>query len=58
VTFPEGLMGAVRYHDGKTYLIILNDDDEEKITFSGEEIEPYGWRVFVVPAAGAEADAK
>jgi len=53
-TLPEGLLGAVRYHGGKTYLIVLNDDDEDKTQFSGEEIEPYGWRVFLV----AEGDVK
>jgi hypothetical protein len=47
-TLPEGLLGAVRYHGGKTYLIVLNDDDEDKAKFAGEEIEPYGWRVFLV----------
>ena len=57
-SFPEGLLGAVRYYEGKTYLILLNDDDEDKITFSGEEIEPYGWRVFLVPNANDAAEAK
>jgi hypothetical protein len=47
-TLPEGLLGALRYHGGKAYLIVLNDDDEDKTKFAGEELEPYGWRVFQV----------
>lgn len=45
-TLPEPLIGAVRWHKGKTYLIVFNDDPEETTAFNGEKIEPYGWRVF------------
>jgi hypothetical protein len=56
-TLPEPLIGAVREHAGRTYLIVMNNDAEEKATFGGEELGPYDWRVFAVPA-GAAAEAK
>jgi len=56
-TLPEPLIGAARYYKGTTYLIVLNNDDEDKATFNGESIEPYGWRVYTVPGMPA-ASAK
>jgi hypothetical protein len=48
------LIGAVRYYKGTTYLIVLNNDDEDKVSFNGETLEPYDWRVYTAGAAPAD----
>jgi hypothetical protein len=55
-TLPEPMIGAVRFYKGTTYLIVLNNDDEETTTFNGEQIEPYDWRVYTAGPAPAEKD--
>ncbi len=51
---PEPLIGAVRYYKGTMYLIVLNNDDEDKTSFNGETLEPYDWRVYTAGAAPAD----
>jgi hypothetical protein len=53
-TLPEPLIGAVRYYKGTRYLIVLNNDDEDKASFNGETLEPYDWRVYSAGAAPGE----
>jgi len=50
---PEPLIGAVRYYKGNRYLIVFNNDDEEKTQFNGETLEPYDWRIYTAGAAPA-----
>jgi hypothetical protein len=52
-TLPEPLLGAVRDYNGTRYLIVLNNDSEEKTTFNGEELAPYDWRVYTAGPAPA-----
>jgi hypothetical protein len=52
-TLPAPLIGAVRYYQGKTYLIVFNNDPETQTPFNGEMLEPYDWRVYTAGAAPA-----
>ena len=53
-TLPEPLIGAVRYYKGQTYLIVLNNEDEDKTKFNDEELGPYEWRVYTAGAVPAD----
>jgi hypothetical protein len=53
-TLPEPMIGAVRDYKGTRYLIVLNNDDEDKTTFNGEKLGPYEWRVYTAGAAGTK----
>ena len=46
-------IGAVRYSQGTRYLIVFNNDEEEKTQFNGETLEPYDWRSYTAGAAPA-----
>jgi hypothetical protein len=47
----EPWLQAVRYYKGQTYLIVLNNDPDDKAEFNGETIEPYDWRVYTAGPA-------
>lgn len=53
-TLPEPLIGAVRHYKGTTYLIVFNNDAEETVSFNGEKLGPYDWRVYTAGAAPVE----
>jgi hypothetical protein len=50
-TLPEPLIGAVRDYKGNRYLIVFNNDDEDKTQFNGETLEPYDWRIYTAGPA-------
>ncbi len=50
-TLPEPLIGAVRYYKGTTYLIVFNNDPEDKTNFNDETLDPYDWRVYTAGPA-------
>ncbi len=45
-TLPAPMIGAVRIYKGTIYLIVMNNDDEQKTTFNSEAFGPYEWRVY------------
>jgi hypothetical protein len=50
-TLPAPIIGAIRVYKGSLYLIVMNNDDEQKTTFNNEPLGPYEWRVYTAGPA-------